>query len=471
MKLFRKIFLQVFIGCLLLSQIPFFYFLYESQRQSVASAQKYEEEYFQRCGANFESEITKTSKMDAEKEILNLTAVNVFRNIFGNKAVLYSSGQELYNNTPYEFDLEKIRHWSARVSKTRSAGYDEKTEPQIVNGKKLLIFYEQRKITTDSSYQIIYYKDVTDIFERTKQLFLKGLLFTLVLLILVGLVLYLGIYRTIRPLMELKQASSLIAGGAYESRVPVRGKDEIGELACSFNQMAQKVEEHVEKLSHTNEVQRQLIGSLAHELKTPMTAIIGYADTLLTVRLSEKWRVQSLNYIESECRRLSRLSAKMMELTGLYENVDSISMKETKVAELLGRLEDLTSHRLEEKMIHLETFCHPDDLTMQIDEDLMMSLLMNLVDNAFKASEENSTITVSAAEHSITVEDTGKGIPLSEVAMVTEAFYMVNKSRSRSAGSIGLGLTFCQQIAALHGAELVIDSEEGKGTKVSVVWE
>lgn len=140
------------------------------------------------------------------------------------------------------------------------------------------------------------------------------------------------------------------------------------------------------------------------------------------------------------------------------------------MAELLAQLKDLTVYRREEKGIHLETVCSPAGLKAWIDEDLIMSLLMNLVDNACKASAEGSTVTVSADEQGLYVEDTGKGIPREEIARVTEAFYMVDKSRSRKAGGIGLGLAFCEQIAKLHHARLHIESEEGRGTRVSVLW-
>ena len=107
--------------------------------------------------------------------------------------------------------------------------------------------------------------------------------------------------------------------GNYEIKVPSEGKTELAQVGKSFNLMTGKVREQIEKLSSVNQAQRQLLGSLAHELKTPMTAIIGYADTLLTVRLSPKRQEIALDYIRNECQRLSRLSVKMLELTGLYE--------------------------------------------------------------------------------------------------------------------------------------------------------
>lgn len=477
MKLFKRIFLQVFVGCLLLSQVPLLYFLHESQRQSIKDTVSYEEKNFRLNWNEFQTNLREKCGQENGREMRDLVAVNEFRVIFGSNGALFQEGGELFNFSPYEFDWEGLKSRGESSHGALKLGRDVMypgVSLQTAEGRKLLIFCEEQSLPQEEAgmrgYQVLYYKDITNIFERTESLFLRGLCFTAVLLAVTGIVLFWGIYRSIRPLQELRVAASSIAGGDYESRVPVRRKDEIGELAASFNQMAGKVEEHVERLFQTNEAQRQLIGSLAHELKTPMTAIIGYSDTLLTVELSEKRRIQALNYIRSEGRRLSRLAAKMLELTGLYESGYTITRKETQVAGLLGRLRDLTSYRLREKNIRLETVCTPETLTLPMDEDLMMSLLMNLVDNAFKASPRGSIIAVSADKRGILVEDGGRGIPAAEISRVTEAFYMVDKSRSRSAGSVGLGLAFCRQIAELHEAQIVIESEEGKGTRVSVLW-
>ena len=117
----------------------------------------------------------------------------------------------------------------------------------------------------------------------------------------------------------------------------------------------------------------------------------------------------------------------------------------------------------------MEISCKPGT-TQRIDPDLMMSLLMNLVDNACKASIAGGMIRVTADDRRISVRDDGKGTPPREIAHVTEAFYMVDKSRAKAAGSVGLGLALCAQIASMHGAVLQIESEEGKGTQISVVF-
>ena len=148
----------------------------------------------------------------------------------------------------------------------------------------------------------------------------------------------------------------------------------------------------------------------------------------------------------------------------------TIEKKEVEVLPFLEKVKELTFWRLQEKKLSLEIFCTPEDLTKTMDQDLMMSLVMNLVDNAVKASKEGRKIWIRADERELSVRDEGKGIPLEDLARVTEAFYMVDKARARSAGSVGLGLAICEEIAMLHGARLSLESEEGKGTCVHLFY-
>lgn len=131
-----------------------------------------------------------------------------------------------------------------------------------------------------------------------------------------------------------------------------------------------------------------------------------------------------------------------------------------------GQCRQLMKFKLSEKNIDLETECIPENLSWEMDQDMMVSFLVNLVDNAYKASENGGKIFIHADEQGITVKDQGRGIPEEELNRVTEAFYMVDKSRSRSSGGAGLGLALCKEIAGLHGAQLIIKSKEGAGTSV-----
>ena len=126
--------------------------------------------------------------------------------------------------------------------------------------------------------------------------------------------------------------------------------------------------------------------------------------------------------------------------------------------------------QLKEKEIQLEVQCSPLDLQKTADVDLLTSFVLNLVDNAGKASENGGKIRIIADDKALIVEDQGRGIAPEEIERVTEAFYMVDKSRSRKEGGAGLGLALCKEIADLHHWELTIESESGNGTRVILLW-
>ena len=164
---------------------------------------------------------------------------------------------------------------------------------------------------------------------------------------------------------------------------------------------------------------------------------------------------------------MERLSSKLMNLMGLYEN-DSISMEEISMETLFQRVAQIEKYHLEQMGMTLEVTCSMGK--RRVDRDLFESLLVNLIDNGAKASREGDKIFLESDKNRITVRDQGCGIPEEEIGRVTEAFYMVDKARSRKAGGCGLGLALCVMIARIHGARLEIESKVGQGTAVSVIF-
>lgn len=273
--------------------------------------------------------------------------------------------------------------------------------------------------------------------------------------------------KALAPLRELQRAAQDISGGMLNRRVRISVRDEIGEVAETFNGMAERIERQVEELSSESERRRQMLGSLTHEMKTPMTSIMGYADSLFHVNLTQIQKESALRHIYDECGRLGRLNSKLISLIGMYDN-DSIHMEETSIKEVFASVAELEENNLKRRKLTLNHTCQMDKRF--IDKDLMISLLANLVDNAANACEEGACIYMTARENIIAVSDNGCGIPEEEIPRVTEAFYMVDKARSRKAGGNGLGLALCSMIARLHGADLRIESKPGEGTEVSVVF-
>lgn len=260
------------------------------------------------------------------------------------------------------------------------------------------------------------------------------------------------------PLNELTKAAVKIGNGNLSERAPVQSQDEIGEFAEVFNQMTEKVEKQVEDL-------QLLLGALAHEIKTPMTAVIGYSDSLLHVNLSGEQKERALKEIHHAGLRLERLSSKMLSFLGSYEN-DEIRFETIQVRELLQNALKDTKPIWVEKQIQIEW--NVQDFPLRADRELFLSLLYNLIHNAVKASEPFKRLWIEAdkEKNTIVIRDEGCGIPAKDLPHVTEAFYMADKSRSRSEGGSGLGLALCRKIASLHSVRLEIKSPcaPGKNT-------
>ncbi len=277
------------------------------------------------------------------------------------------------------------------------------------------------------------------------------------------IVLYLLLRRTMKPLGSLSDSAKQIAAGAYEERAAVSGNDEVGLLAQDFNLMANAVQEKINALAEYEQRKTKFMADFSHELKTPLTAISGYAQTLRTVKLSEEDKEEALGYIYSESKRLDRLAKKMMRLMQL-DRTESLQMLPVDNQKLLNAVLATCQPAARKKGITLQI----EDCggTVQGDFDLLHDALCNLTDNAVKASKQGQTVRLSAEQDLLTVTDEGCGIPQEEIKNLTEPFYMVDKSRSRQSGSAGLGLSLVKQIMQLHGANLEIESTLGKGTQI-----
>ena len=276
--------------------------------------------------------------------------------------------------------------------------------------------------------------------------------------------------KSLSPLETLSSVADQIAGGAYALRAGIDTADEVGDLSRAFDRMAATVEDKISTLEETNRRQEMLLGALTHELKTPMTAIIGFADSVLTMPLTEAERADALQEIHEAARRTERLSQKMMQLIALGHE-QGITKKHIDAAGLLERAARAAGQAAQAAGIIIA----PDVQIPALwgDPDLLHSALTNLIDNAVKASQPGQCIVLRARRAGrdvvLSVIDEGRGIPAADVPRLTEPFYRVDKARSRKSGGAGLGLALCRMIAQAHGGQLQLDSKEGRGTAVHLV--
>ncbi len=274
-----------------------------------------------------------------------------------------------------------------------------------------------------------------------------------------------------RPVSRLARLSRRIAGGQYELRAPEGGSDEVAQFTRDFNRMTDALVAKLDELSQAVEQREAFVANFAHELKTPLTSIIGYADLLRSQNLSKERVFRCANTIFSEGRRLEALSIKLLELMVVgHEELDKRRVNPRILAQ---ELEQSLTPLMQGAGLLLRV--RVADGALLADPDLLKTLLYNLVDNARKASEPGSEVLLRGEKREghylFSVADRGRGIPKEEIHKITQAFYMVDKSRARAQNGAGLGLALCEKIAQLHGGHLSIRSELGKGTVVQLVLE
>jgi len=275
-------------------------------------------------------------------------------------------------------------------------------------------------------------------------------------------------YALTSRLRRLTGVVRRISGGDLSTRSRITSQDEFGQLSRDFDAMADRLQENIIRLESDIERQESFMGAFAHELKTPMTSIIGFSDLLRQGNLDENTRMMAAEYIHSEGHRLENLSFKLLELLLLKK--DTVVMKRVWLSNYLYEVERALAPNLKKKGIRL--VCKAEQKRVAFEPDLVKSLLYNLIDNAGKAMDGEGIIAVKAnaipGGCQFHVADNGRGMEEKELARITEAFYRVDKARSRSQGGAGLGLALCKQIVELHNGSIQYASEPGKGTRVTV---
>jgi len=265
--------------------------------------------------------------------------------------------------------------------------------------------------------------------------------------------------RVVRPIQEMMRASQHISEGHYDERVELMGNaardelDELDQLALSFNRMASKLEQ-------TEAMRRDLIGNMAHELRTPLTSIKGYMEGLTDGVVPAD--AAAFQLVHREADRLQRLVADLEELSKVEARTVSLHRRPTLVSRLLEGVVGRLGRQYEDKGVSLDTDA-PDDLPMVLaDEDRVGQVLLNLAGNALQYTPAGGRVVLSARRDGrmvrFAVEDTGIGISAEHLPHLFERFYRVDRSRSRTGGGSGLGLTIAKHLVEAHGGEIAAHS-------------
>ncbi|MGE7766286.1 ATP-binding protein [Peribacillus sp. NPDC096540] len=305
--------------------------------------------------------------------------------------------------------------------------------------------------------------DVEDLISQLNKHFLFA---TLLLLFFMLITIYFLSKALTRPLITMKEATTKLSKGNFSVSVPVRSKDELGELAQSIQSLANE-------LNYLKKERNEFLASISHELRTPLTYIKGYADIARRKDLDIPERTQYLEIIHEESQRLNLLLDELFNIARMDVNTFTISKETVHLSSFLQSVYEKVLPAFTNKNIQLNLECK-NNLFMVIDPSRFEQVLLNLLDNALKYSNEYTVTTIKATESigsiSISIIDQGVGIPRADIPHVFDRLYRVEKSRARATGGFGLGLSIVKQLVEVQGGTISVKSNMEQGTCFTIIF-
>ena len=263
------------------------------------------------------------------------------------------------------------------------------------------------------------------------------------------------------PIKKLTIVAEEMAGGDLGVRSDTNSRDEIGKLAKTLDYMAEEIQKR-------EQLKNEFISSISHELRTPLTAIKGWVITLDDSQTDKDTLKMGLNIIEKETDRLVNMVEELLDFSRLSSGKMTLNKKEISIKAISDYIDVYMSARARRENKRLNINLDSENKKIYVDIDRIKQVLINLLDNAFKFTEAEGTISISfsSVEGSlkIIVQDNGCGISEEDLPRVKEKFYKGKNAKSKN----GIGLSICDEIVKLHDGEIFIESEEGKGTLVTI---
>jgi signal transduction histidine kinase len=303
----------------------------------------------------------------------------------------------------------------------------------------------------------------------------------IVLLVALGVALLGGLFvfsiltRRLRLLGEVMGRYAVADGqGDRAVRYPTgqRAKDEIDDLGWQFNSMAEKIDLQIDELRRLDDIRREMVANVSHDLRTPLTTMRGYLETLLLKddTLPDSERKQYLETALHHSQRLAKLVEELFELARLDSCESVVYSEQFSISELVQDVVQAFQFRARDKAIRLNVNLKPDVPVIHGDIGMMQRVLENLLENALRHTPSNGQVTISVGVDSgrvaVRVSDSGPGIRQESVSSIFDRFYQQDSSRGEDGGS-GLGLAIVKRILELHGSTIEVNSSKGRGTTFS----
>ena len=295
----------------------------------------------------------------------------------------------------------------------------------------------------------------------------RGLALAVVVAGIIGLILFALLTRRLHDMSRVVRE---FEKGNYQERIRVASNDEIGRLARAFNRMADTIVRNLEELKKTDDLRRELVANVSHDLRTPLASIRGYIETILMKEdsLTASERRHYLEIILKDTERLARLVQELFELSKLDAHQIELKPEPLSLAELTQDVVMKFRDMAEKLDIDLQAPVAAGLPPITADIGLLERALSNLIENALNYTPKNGTVRVEVRRLNgrirTIVSDTGHGIDPREQPYIFDRFYKGSRTTSRIQESTGLGLAIAQKIMQLHGTEIKVESEPQKGS-------
>jgi signal transduction histidine kinase len=280
-----------------------------------------------------------------------------------------------------------------------------------------------------------------------------------------------------RRLKDVQNATERLGGGDLSARAPEHGGDEVAALARSFNQMADELTRRARELEASDQMRRQLMADVSHELMTPLTAMRGYIETLTMpeVQLDAQTRHRYMGIVTDETHRLEQIIGDLLDLARLEGGGMTFRHDRADVELLFNRVGERHERNLSDRRITLTTHVDTAARVVIADADRLEQALQNLAANAIRHTPEGGQIQLTAARQGdeivLTVRDNGPGIPSEHLPLIFNRFYKADASRKASGGGSGLGLSIAKAIIERHGGTISVRNENGAVFEIRLLAE
>lgn len=268
--------------------------------------------------------------------------------------------------------------------------------------------------------------------------------------------------RLVRPLRQMVAATRSFSKGDFTQRIAVSDENEIGELAQAFNSMAGD-------LAQLESTSRSFVANVSHELKTPMTTIIGFVEGIIDGTIPPEQHERYLKIVLDEAKRLSVVVRSMLDIARIEAGEMKLSLKAFDINEVVCQALFPFEKKIEEKRLDVRGLLTDERIMVEADEDLIHQVVYNLIDNAVKFANENGYIefryTVEKSTVYISVINSGEGISEDECKHIFDRFYKTDKSRSRDKQGVGLGLHIVKSIIKLSNGDIIVRSRPNSDTE------